>query len=511
MDKVEKPLKTVVKGAGVFLIGMLFSKFFNYFFRLVAARLGTESYGIITLSISFVSVLAVLATLGLNNGVLRYAPFYHGKGEEKKVRGVINFSLKVSLLCGLIIGVLLFIFSGFISRTFFPNVNQQVLPGVLRIISATLPLTAVLFIFFASFEAFRLLKYEIYTKNIFDGAFKLAFAFLAVYFGYGVFGVMFVYLAAILGSVILSFYYLNKYVFPLFKAERERVSKELLYYSLPLVLSGLCIILISSVDSWVIGFFRNASEVGIYNAALPTAQILLLLPSIILILFLPVLAELYAKEDKESFRAVYKSTTKWVFLMNLGIVVLFVLFSKDVMNILFGKDYILASLPFTILSVGFFASSIFATAEKMLMVVKKTKFILLSYIVVLVLNAALNIYLVPKYSIKGAAIASASSYVLLGLFFMFGSYKFAKTLPFTVDYLKALIAIMVSSGLIFLAKYLFAYNNIYFTLALMGLLVLSYLAMLFILKAFDKEDIMIIRSIKSKVDSTVSGFIGNYR
>lgn len=352
MDKVEVPLKTVVKGATIFLIGMVFSKFFNYFFRVVAARLGTESYGIITLSISFVSVLAVLATLGLGNGVLMYVPFYHSKGDDKKVRGVISFSMKVSLAGGLIIGFFLFIFSGLISKTFFPNVNQQVFPGILKVVAVSLPLTAMLFILFACFESFRFLKYEIYVKNIFDGAFKLALAFVVVYVGFGVLGVMFVYLASVLGSVVLSFYYLNKF----FNAHggKEYVNRELLHYSLPLVLSGLCIILISSVDSWVIGFFRNASEVGIYNAALPTAQILLFLPSIILILFLPVLAELYAKDDKSSFRVVYKSATKWVFLVNLPIAVLFIMFSKDIMGILFGKDYVLAALPFMILSAGFF-------------------------------------------------------------------------------------------------------------------------------------------------------------
>ncbi|MEM4267167.1 MAG: hypothetical protein QW404_03885, partial [Candidatus Nanoarchaeia archaeon] len=92
MEDTQKPLKTVAKGAVVFLLGMIFSKFFNYFFRIVTARLGTDNYGMITLAISFVSVLAVLATLGLNGGVLRYVPFFKSRDDEKKVRGVITFS-----------------------------------------------------------------------------------------------------------------------------------------------------------------------------------------------------------------------------------------------------------------------------------------------------------------------------------------------------------------------------------------------------------------------------------
>ncbi|MEM4245319.1 MAG: flippase [Candidatus Nanoarchaeia archaeon] len=501
MEDTQKPLKTVAKGAVVFLLGMIFSKFFNYFFRIVTARLGTDNYGMITLAISFVSVLAVLATLGLNGGVLRYVPFFKSRDDEKKVRGVITFSLKISLIGGLLIGILLFVFSGFISRNFFPNANQAVFPFALKIVAATLPLTAVVFILFAAFEAFRFLKYEVYVKNIFDGAFKLALTFVVVYVGFGVLGVMFVYLASMLGSMILSFYYLNKFF--KIKGEKDYVNRELLVYSLPLVLSGLCIIMISSVDSWIIGYFRNASEVGIYNAAMPTAQILLLIPSIILILFLPVLAELYSKRDKHSFNVVYKSATKWVFLVNLPIAVLFVLFSDFIITFLFGKDYAFAGLPFTILSVGFFASSIFATSEKVLMVVKRTRFILFSYLIVLLVNALLNIYLVPKYSIKGAAIASASSYILLSILFLFGSCRFARTIPFTFDYLKAFFAVLVSFFFIYLLNRFLAYNSIYFTLLLMALFGLSYLGLLFLLKCFDREDLMILKSIRNKLDSMV--------
>ncbi|MFH1332019.1 MAG: flippase [archaeon] len=500
MEKVDGSLKTVVLGAGIFFIGMLFSKFFNYFFRLITARLGTESYGIIALSLSFVSVLSVVATLGLNNGVLRYIPFFHSKNEDRKVKGVILFSLKVSLIAGLFLGLLLFVFSDLISAVLFPHFNQQLLSTALKIVSFALPLTALLFIFYASFEAFRALKYEIYAKNIFDGAFKVVLTFLAVYFGFSIFGVMFVYVAAVLGAVALSFYYLNRFVFPLFKHERpDYVNRELFYYSLPLVLSGLCIILIASIDSWIIGFFRNASEVGIYNAALPTAQLLYTVPSIILILFLPVLSELYAKNDTQAFASVYKTVTKWIFFVNLPLTILFLLFSKDILGVLFGPDYVSGALPFMFLSIGFLANSLFMTSERMLMVVKRTRFILFSYLVVLVVNALLNLYLVPKYGIVGAGIASGSSYVLLGLFFMFGSYRFTGTLPFTLSYLKAVFAILVASGLVFFVRYIFVLEGVYFRIAVMGLFGLSYLALLFIFKSFDKEDVMIINSVKNKV------------
>ncbi len=504
IDKADKSLKIVVKGAIIFLIGMFFSKLFNYFFRLLTARLGPESYGMITLATSFVAVLAVLSTLGLNNGILRYVPYYYSREENSKVRGVINFSLKTSIITGIIVGIILFALSGFIPETFFPHFDKTTLSAILKITAFIIPVTAILFIFFASFEAFRFLKYELYTKNIFEGAFKLAFTFLMISLGYSVIGVMFVYLAAVVGSMILSFYYIRKYIHPIIKKETkpEIVGKELMQYSLPLLLSGLCMILLLSVDTWIIGYSRTAAEVGLYNAAYPTAQLLYTIPSIILILFLPVLADLYSKEDKESFKTLYKSTTKWIFLINLPIIILFFIFSKEILSVLFGSQYVSASLSLLILSIGFFGNSLVMTSERVLMVVKKTKFILGSYLTVLIVNTVLNLYLVPAYGIKGASIASAISYLALTLFFILGSYYYSKTLPFTLQYLKAVVAALVPSGLVFLITFTLSYS-IYTFVAAIIVFLLSYLLFLVLLKAFDKDDIMIIKSIKNKISSTI--------
>lgn len=498
MDKANKSLKTVVKGAIIFLIGMFFSKLFNYFFRLLTARLGPESYGIITLAASFVAALATLSTLGLNNGVLRYVPYYHIREENRKVKGAIQFSLKTSLIGGIIVGVILFALSGFISKTFFPNFNQATLAAVLKIVAMIIPTTAVIFILFASFEAFRILKYELYTKNIFEGAFKLAFTFLAISLGYSILGVMFVYLAAAIGSLILAFYYVKKHV-PAIRTETksEAVGKELMQYSLPLLLSGLCMILLLSADTWIIGYSRTATEVGIYNAAMPTAQMLYTLPSILLILFLPTLTELYAKGDREGFKTVYKSTTKWIFLVNIPLLAIFLIFSKELLGMLFGTNYVLGTIPFMLLSVGFFITSIFMTSERMLMAVNKTRFILGGYVTVLILNIILNLYLIPKYGINGAAITSASSYILLSAIFLTGSYKSTKTLPFTKDYAKAAIAAAIASLIIILTKNV-VQGNKYIFLILIACFLLVYLVTLLLLKAFDKEDKMIINSIKNK-------------
>ena len=80
---------------------------------------------------------------------------------------------------------------------------------------------------------------------------------------------------------------------------REKFKAKILSYSLPLMLSGILISITTWTDTLMIGHFRQASEVGIYNAALPTAQLIYMIPYVFMVLFLPVLTELYAKGKTE--------------------------------------------------------------------------------------------------------------------------------------------------------------------------------------------------------------------
>lgn len=502
MDDVERPLKDLVKGAGIYIIGFIIAKFFNYFYRLIIARTGSEQYGILSLGWSFISVLAVFATLSFNISILRYIPYYKAKNDNSRVRGVMLFVTKMTLFMGLLLGFLLFVFSDWFSLNFFPNINLVKLSLVFKFMSLAIPLTALNFIFNSVFESFKKIKYEVITRNILEPSSKLFLSGILVYYGIGVVGFSVVYVISVALSFILGLYFLEKKVYPFLRSKIAPiyVNKELMVYSWPLIINGIFFVILGSVDTWLLGSLKNASDVGVYNVAYPTGQLILTIPQIILILFIPIITELYAKEERSLFNSIYQITTKWLVIAMLLPLGLIFLFSKPLIGILFTSEYTSGYLALIILSSGFFIYGLSRTSENMLMIFKKTKIIMLNYTIATLLSVFLNLALIPKYGINGAAFATAFSYSLVSLFILIESYIYTKVGFFKFNYLKIFIAMGLNLGIVMAVIHFFVENtNIYIIIALSLLSSILYFLLLLVMKVFSKEDIMIIDSVMNKL------------
>jgi hypothetical protein len=95
--------------------------------------------------------------------------------------------------------------------------------------------------------------------------------------GLGVVGAAWGWVLAIIVMPFLAFYFLEKKVFPIFKTKVKAISvdKELFTYSFPLLFAGIAGLVMgwTWTDTLMLGYFTSSTNVGIYNAALPTAQL----------------------------------------------------------------------------------------------------------------------------------------------------------------------------------------------------------------------------------------------
>ena len=420
---------------------------------------------------------------------------------------VFNLSIPLSV----VLAVTLFIFSDWISLTFFKNENLSL---IIKIISVSLPFNAIREILFNSFKGFQNVKYEVYCKSIGENVSKIALTLVFFLFGFKLLGATIAYVLAIIISFVLAFYFLEKKLFSLFKIRLSKYSfnKELLVYSIPLLFGNFIFSLILWTDTLMIGYFLPESDVGIYNAAIPTAFLMFMIPYALLTLFLPILTELYSKDKKEDFKSVYKVITKWVFLLNLVLLSSFLLFSKEILGILFGNEYIIGASSLVVLAIGYFIGYTSSSGQSVLLVLKKTKLILFNTVIMAVGNIILNILLIPKYGILGAAIATASIFVIRFILVTIESIWITKIVPFSFNYIKLLFSIGVSSVLIFYISKLYSINILTLVLTLI-FLVLVYGSLLLITKALEKEDVMILRAIQDKTGkdfSRLNRFLGRF-
>lgn len=500
-DKEEiKSLKTIAKGAGIVFIGMIIGKIIGYVYTIIIARLGTEPYGMLHLGYSLVSFVTIFSLLGFQNGIVRFIPYYLARNDKARVKGAILSALKVCLPISLILAIATFFLSNKIAIIFFHNEN---LTSIFKIFSLMIPFTTLSTIFLHIFIAFKKPQFDILNKEFIEKMTRLAFTLLFISMGLGVIGASISYVISTFTVVLISFFILEKKVFPILKTKikAKQYTGEMIKFSLPLVFSGFLLLLIGWTDTFMLGFFKTTSEVGIYNAANPTAALMFIFPTALTYLLLPIITHFYSKNEFGEIKKIYKVVSRWIFIVNLPILLMMIFFSPQIISIIFGNNYLPASFALGMLSVGYmFYTFSYSTGSHILSMAKKTKTILLITLIFAILNILLNYLLIPPYGINGAAIATSSSFILASIIYFIFTYKTIKCFPLKKSYYKPLFASIISIGLVYLLSLLiFKTMSVYYFFAIFFIFLIIYIILLFLFKSFELEDKEMFKILKKRL------------
>lgn len=506
-DKVNH-FHSLLQGSLFVLFGLFISKILTYVYRLIIAREGPADYGIISLGITVISIISLIAMLGLNDAVGRFVPYYLGKKKLSNLKGAIIASLTISFAVSLLFSAAVYLLSGVISLSVF---HEPRLILVLQILSFSIPFLVLNTVLVAAFTGFQRMDLVSFTKYLSENIIRVLITFALISLGFGLVGISFAYVLSIVATLLLSFYLLEKRVFSLLdsKIKPKVETKVLLTYSIPLLFSGLLWMIVTWTDTLFIGYFLNVSQVGIYNAVIPTVSLILVIPTVLLSLFGPVITLLYSKNQRKELSGVYKRITKWVFFTTFPVALGMIVFSKQLLNALFGSDYAVGYLSLIVLVAGYFVYSMLLSCEGILRAFNKPKLVLSATFFSAFLNVLLNYFLIPIYGILGGAISTGLSLCFYSILVLLLSYKSSGAHPFSKVLLKELIAGLVSIALVFVARQFINFQQVLvnFCLALV-LFVVSYFSLLLLLRVFDEEDVVVLKKLLKKFGlGFITGFI----
>jgi len=200
--------------------------------------------------------------------------------------------------------------------------------------------------------------------------------------------------------------------------------------------------LMGYADTGLLGYYMTDFEVGLYNAALPTAMLILLPHKAIGSLALTSFSELNER-NREAAQDSLQTATYWVFSLVMPTFLILILFSEQVLYILFGSEYRAASVVLSILALGYLISALVGRVGSYLKSRSRTKYVLYNSGAALTLNLVLNVVLIPIYGIIGAAVATASSIILSNLLMFLEVWKKEKVFSIPKKVIKVILAALI--------------------------------------------------------------------
>lgn len=420
----------------------------GYLLRLYLARnLSIADFGLFYSILAFTGIFVLFRDLGLSSSMVKFIAHYSAKKMHNEVKSVFLTCLYIQLPVATIIMVPIILFSGQISLAYFKTASAAF---PLTVLAVTFIVSTFFSIQFILQGIGRIRLYAIVepARNV------LTLACVVFLVPLGVAGVAFSYLAAAVLTLLIIFRSLLN-VFPFFSL-KSKISlsrtKEIVHFSAPIFLAGAAGTILGYADTVILTYFSSLEAVGLYNAALPTSQLLFVVASSMSIVLLPIISELWTKNEKDVISKIAHMAIKLPLIAILPLIIVLVSFPEIFLRLFFGESYTAASAALQILTINAAFYTLFSVSSAILLGIGKSGLYMKIHLSIAALNLTSNLVLVPLIGLNGAALSAVFSYffgMILSVFYL--EKSITVKLPIT-SLLKAFVGGLITLFIFFSLK-----------------------------------------------------------
>lgn len=486
-------VQSLVQSGGIVLTGLVVEMVLSFLAKILMARLlGASGFGAVSLGLATFTIVSYLVLLGMDTGISRFMP---RDDDQSFKRGVVISGIQLALPLSLVSGGILAALAPTIATKLF---HDPATAPILQVFAMVVPLAVFVKLSLGGIRGAKKSLPKVYLKNILMPITRFSAIAILLSLGWNGVGIAWAYAIAYGLSGALGLYYLSRYT-PLFlRISYPSKHRELLSFSAPLVISSAMALVFDKIDTIFLGFFWPSSQVGIYNVVYPLAWALLVMLNAFRYLFMPAFSELHADGSHEVMKRTYQMTTKWVFIATLPLFLGLVLFPEIVLQATFGTEYVAGALPLVILSTAFLTHAVAGPNKDALTSIGRTKLIMYDNVLVAGVNIVLNFFLIPRYAILGAAVATACSYVLLNLLYSFQLYRVTGIQPLTASQIRpGIITIFGVVGLYWLVTGQFGVGLLSVAVVAAAMVV-GYPLVVLHFSRFEPEEVSTFRTIRDR-------------
>lgn len=491
----EAALEKIGVGSAVILLGFGIGAVLEYLVKVVLARfLGPDIYGVFVQGLAVVQVMTVIALFGLHQSLPRFMSYYRGKGEEGMIGSSVATSLFLVLPSTIAATGVLFLSSEWLAVTVF---SEPALVQPLQVFSLSILPMALFYLTIAFMRGMKNARYKVYVDDIVLPTAQLLLILAFLYLGYGLIGAVYAYLLALVVTLVAGCYSYTR-ISDIRLTGAELIPGKLLLFSWPLLVVSILLITGKWLDVIMLGWLKASLQVGIYEVAFAIAGVLGLLLSSLGYMFMPVISELYGAGNISRILELYRTITRWVFTITLPLLAGLLIFPSEILNVLFGPSYTTGATVLMVLAVGNFYLAGTGHPATILMAADRTERFMVSMGVSTSVNIFLNLLLIPRYGIMGAAVATTTALVVGNTLLLLFAWKEVGGFPYNRDFLRVFPGITVASALVYGVKMVLD-PGLLASVALGALLVTIYVPVLYLSGGVHEEDFKMMRTLWSSL------------
>ncbi|MEG2993730.1 MAG: flippase [Bacilli bacterium] len=386
--------------------GKIFQMFISLIVSMLVTRyLGPSNFGIINYASSIVAFFTSFCSLGLSAIIVK--ELVNNRDKEGEILGTsIVMRLVASFISFLLIIVLIY--------SIKPDDKLTIIVVILQSIS----------LLFNAFDIFVYWYQSNLQSKYITIAQTIAYIFMTIYkiiilisqkgvewFAFST------SLDIILIAIILMLFYKknsgDKLTF------NKKWIKVLLRQSYPFIVSGIMLTIYGQMDKIMIGEMMDTTSVGLYSVAITITGIWSFIPIAFIESARPIIMEKKRQNDNAMYITRIKQLYAFIIWMCIFYGIFITFFSKYIILILYGENYIGAAPALSIV-VWYCAFSYLGSAKNIWLICEnKNKYEQFFTFTGAITNVILNFLLIPQLGIVGAALATLITQIVTNVLLLF--------------------------------------------------------------------------------------------
>jgi len=370
------------------------------YFTLIARKIGASGTGTYFFALSFTTVFVVFVDLGLTNVFIR---------ESAKAKEKLGEYLSTILSIKIGLGLLSYLAAVIVINLMGYDIETR---HLVYLSAVTMLLDSLHLTLYGSLRALGELKYE--AMSIVGS--QLLTLILGTFFLYSGFPLIYLILAFTISSAANVVFVISvlktKHHVSLKPNFKQEVAKHIVRIAIPFALAAVFARVYSYIDSILLSKMMGNEAVGFYSIPYKITYAFQFIPLALIAALYPKFSEYFA-HDKKKLSQVFEQGVKYLLLISMPIAFGIAVLSKDIILLLYTSEYLPSVLPLQILIISLIFSYLSFPIGAFLNACDRQKAQTTIVGGVMIANIVLNILLIPRLGVAGAAIAALVGNVLL--------------------------------------------------------------------------------------------------
>ncbi len=443
------------RGGAIAFILKISSTVLGFLNQVILARiLGAGGVGEVILAITVVRISIQIAKFGMEETMTKFIPLYIERNDDAKLKGTISFAIKFCLFFSIIFMLFVFVFSKLIAINIF---HSEGLLKLMPVVVIAIPAWVIRDVIGGILRGYKDVFRALIPESLISPFVKIAVFLLLTLKGIAPFYAIIAFVAGELLSVIVAFKFLQIRLSTLKPVRGQCEKKNVMDVAYTIIFTGMSVLLYTQADVWILGMFKSTEIVGIYGIA--TKLVLLVyFPMMAFAAVIPsLISSIHTSGDLVELKKVVSESTRWILSTAMPIILILLIEGKYILKYFYGPEFESGYPVLVILTLGQMIKAGAGLIGVILQMTGEHKVYMKVNIIFGILNIILNILLVPRYGMTGAAAATAFCLIMVDIICIFIIHKRLSILTLAKGIKFDIVFIIV----VFIIYYLFSYNNIF--------------------------------------------------